>query len=138
MVKLTKDVVRTYELGDINEIPVLGGEMIYQGSAVGISPENGYAKSLQPDDKFVGFAEDHLNANNSSDGQKNIRVRKRGSIILEVAGASLTDINKSVYATNDDSFTLSETNAVYIGQISRFEFDDRVLVDFNSSQLVAA
>jgi len=30
MVKLTKDVTRTYELGDINEFPVLGGELIYQ------------------------------------------------------------------------------------------------------------
>ena len=138
MVKLTKDMLRTYELGDINEIPVLGGETIYQGSAVGASSENGYARSLQPDDKFIGFAEDHIDAVNSSDGQKNVRVRKKGSIILEVAGASLTDINKSVYATNDNSFTLSPTNAVYIGQISRFEFDDRMLVDFNSSQLMPA
>lgn len=136
--KLTKDVVRTYELGDINELPVLGGEKIYQGSAVGASPENGYARSLQPDDKFIGFAEDNIDTINSSDGQKNVRVRKRGSIILEIAGASLSDVGKSVYATNDNSFTLSPTNAVYIGQISRFEFDDRVLVDFNSSQLVPA
>lgn len=138
MSKLTKDIVRTYELGDINELPVLGGEIIYQGSAVGISLETGHAKILEKDDKFVGFAEGHVDASNSSDGQKNIRVRKKGSVILEIAGSSLTDIGKSVYATDDDSFTLSATNSVYVGQISRFELDDRVLVDFNSSQLVPA
>ena len=132
--KLTKDIVRTYELGDINEIPVQGGQIIYQGGAIGINPDDGYARSLQPDDKFVGFAEDHVNALNLSDGQKNVRIRKRGSIILEVAGTSLIDVTKPVYATNDNNFTLSSNNAVYIGQISRFEFDDRVLVDFNASQ----
>ncbi len=35
MVQLTKDLTRTYELGDINEYPILGGELIYQGATIG-------------------------------------------------------------------------------------------------------
>lgn len=135
MTKLTKDILRTYELGDLNEVPVLGGEIIYQGAAIGIEPESGYARGLQAGDKFAGFAENHIDASSFVDGQKNIKLRKRGSVILEVSNASLTDFGKAVYATDDNSFTLSETNAVYIGKISRFESYDKVIVDFDLLQL---
>ena len=42
MAKLTNDIARTYELGDTSEYPMLGGEIIYEGAAVGIN-SNGYA-----------------------------------------------------------------------------------------------
>lgn len=41
MAKLTNDIARTYELGDTSEYPMLGGEIIYEGAAVGIN-SNGY------------------------------------------------------------------------------------------------
>ncbi|MDA0902649.1 MAG: cytoplasmic protein, partial [Proteobacteria bacterium] len=106
MSKLTKDIVRTYKLGDINEFPVCGGELIYQGAAIGLKT-TGYAGGLILSDKFLGFAEDHIDASKSSDGEKNIRVRKRGSVVLEVPNTSLIDVGKSVYALDDNSFTLS-------------------------------
>ena len=56
MAKLTNDIARTYELGDTSEYPMLGGEIIYEGAAVGIN-SNGYAHALQTGDKFAGFAE---------------------------------------------------------------------------------
>lgn len=37
MAKLTNDIARTYELGDTSEYPMLGGEIIYEGAAVGIN-----------------------------------------------------------------------------------------------------
>ena len=65
MVQLTKDLTRTYELGDINEYPILGGEIIYQGAAIGLEVASGYVRPLQSTDKFVGFAEDNIDASNS-------------------------------------------------------------------------
>jgi len=55
MVALTKDTNRVYELGDINEVPVKGGVVIYQGATVG-SNATGYAKPLPAGDLFLGFA----------------------------------------------------------------------------------
>ena len=132
MVKLTKDVARDYELGDINEIPVLGGELLYQGAAIGLEVASGYARSLLPTDKFLGFAEDIIDASSLTDGEKNVRVKKRGSIVLEITGITLVDVGKAVYATDDNTFTLSNTGSVYIGQISRFEGDEKVVVDFDA------
>ena len=55
MTKLTTDTNRVYELGDINEFPVLGGELIYQGAAVGLEVASGYVRDLQVGDKFLGL-----------------------------------------------------------------------------------
>ena len=139
MVQLTKDLTRAYELGDINEYPILGGEVIYQGAAIGLEVASGYVRSLQAGDKFVGFAEDSIDASNTSDGEKSIRVKRRGSVTLELSGAAITDVGKSLYATDDNTFTLSSAgSSVYIGQISRYQYDSEIIVDFDSATIPPA
>ena len=139
MVQLTKDLTRTYELGDINEYPILGGEVIYQGAAIGLEIASGYVRSLQATDKFVGFAEDNIDASNASDGDKNIMVKRRGSVTLELSGAAITDVGKSLYAVNDNTFALSSAgSSVYIGQISRHQYDSEIIVDFDSATIPPA
>lgn len=130
MVALTKDTNRVYELGDINEVPVKGGVIIYQGATVG-SNAAGYAKPLQTGDIFLGFAEDPANNLTGSDGVKNVRIKKRGSVLLDISGITLADINKSVYATDDNTFTLVPTSAVYVGKISRIDASGSALVEFS-------
>ena len=138
MSKLTTDTNRVYELGDINEFPVLGGELIYQGVAVGLEVASGYVRDLQVGDKFLGFAEDNIDATNASDGEKNIRVKRRGNVTLELSGAALTDVGKSIYATDDNTFTLSNTSSVYIGQIIRYQLGDEIIVDFDAARVTPA
>ena len=130
MVALTKDTNRVYELGDIKEVPVKGGVVIYQGATVG-SNATGYAKPLQAGDLFLGFAEDPVNNLSGSDGVKNVRIKKRGSVLLDISGVTLADINKSVYATDDNTFTLVATAAVYVGKISRIDASGSALVEFS-------
>ena len=55
--------------------------------------------------------------------------------MLEISSITLADINKSVYATNDNTFTLSDTDSVYIGQISRIDSSGVAVVEFDSSDL---
>ena len=130
MVALIKDTNRIYELGDINEVPVKGGVMIYQGAAVGSNPA-GHAKPLQSGDQFLGFSEECADNLTGSDGMKNVRIKKRGSVLLDIPGITLAAINKSVYATDDNNFTLVATNAVYIGKISRVDTGGSALVEFS-------
>jgi hypothetical protein len=129
MTALTKDTNRVYELGNINELPVAAGEVIYQGAAIGCDA-SGYAKTLEYGDTFAGFSEENCDNAAGSDGAKNVRLRKRGSILLEISGITLADVNKVVYATDDNTFTLSSTNAVYIGKISRIDSSGLAVVDF--------
>jgi len=64
-----------------------------------------------------------------------VRVRKRGAILLDISSVALGDIGKSVYATDDNTFTLSDTDAVYIGQISRIDSSGVALVEFDVATL---
>ncbi len=134
MTALVTDANRSYELGDINQLPIKGGSVIYEGAAVG-SNSSGYAKSIASGDKFVGFADEHIDNSGGSDGEKTIRLRKKGSILLEISGITLADINKSVYATDDNTFTLSDSSSVYIGQISRIDSSGLTLVEFDVAAL---
>src|SRR3989338_7448652 len=113
MTGLTNDANRSYELGDINQLPIKGGSIIYEGAAVG-SNSSGYAKPITNGDKFCGFADEKIDNSGGGDGAKTARIRKKGSVLLDISGITLADINKSVYATDDNTFTLSATNAVYI------------------------
>jgi hypothetical protein len=135
MTKLSADLNRVYESGNINEFPVAAESIIYQGAAVG-SNSSGFAQPLKPTDQFLGFGEDCADNSRGSDGAKNIRVRKKGAVLLEISGITLADLNKPVYATDDNSFTLSPAgDAVYIGQISRIDSGGFALVEFSSSAL---
>ncbi len=134
MTALATDSNRIYELGDINQVPVKGSSIIYQGAAVG-GHSSGYARSIANGDKFLGFADEHIDNSGGGDGLKTVRVRKRGSILLDISGVALGDIGKSVYATDDNTFTLSDTNAVYIGQISRIDSSGVALVEFDVAAL---
>ena len=134
MTALATDSNRIYELGDINQVPVKGSSIIYQGAAVG-GNSSGYARSIANGDKFLGFADEHIDNSGGGDGLKTVRVRKRGAILLDISGVALGDIGKSVYATDDNTFTLSDTNAVYIGQISRIDSSGVALVEFDVAAL---
>lgn len=134
MTGLTNDANRSYELGDINQLPIKGGSIIYEGAAVG-SNSSGYAKPITNGDKFCGFADEKIDNSGGGDGAKTVRIRKKGSILLDISGITLADINKSVYATDDNTFTLSATSAVYIGQISRIDSSDVVVVEFDAAAL---
>ena len=130
MTALSTDVNRNYELGDINQVPVKGSTIIYQGAAVG-GHSSGYARPIQNGDKFLGFADEHIDNSGGADGIKTVRVKKRGAVPLDISGVALGDIGKSVYATDDNTFTLSDSSSVYIGQISRIDSSGVALVEFD-------
>ena len=131
MTKLLDDISRTYELGNINNHPVLAGEKIYEGAVVGLD-ENGYARPLVAGDKFVGFADRFVDNTNGSDGEVSIAVRDQGKIVLDIEGLSLNNVGQEIYASDDNSFTLEEEGNTYIGVISRV-IGSEVLVSFSAN-----
>lgn len=131
MTKLNTDIARTYEVGDIGEYPLLGSEKIFEGSAVGIET-NGYARALQAGDKFAGFADEKVDNTEGTDGEKNIRTKYRGIIVLPApSGIDLTSVGADVYASDDNTFTTTPTGNSYIGKIRRVA-NNEVSIDFEA------
>lgn len=123
---------RAYELGDIEEIGVVASDIIYEGAAVGLNSASG--RPLSAGDVFLGFAETTVDNSAGSAGDKRVRLRVRGQIQLAVASVANTDIGKPVYASDDDTFVLTQSTNTHIGRVARFISSGVAIVAFDASR----
>jgi len=119
MTTLAVEAPRTFEVGDINDLPVIAADIIYQGAAVG---ENGagYARPLVGGDRFLGFATSTLDNSSGAAGARTVRLACEGAIVLSISGLVITDVGLPVYATDDATFSLSPVGGSFIGRVKRF------------------
>lgn len=132
MTTLAKDTYRVKVIGDVNEIPVIASDIIYEGGAVGIVKASGHARPLTSADKFAGFAESKADNSAGAAAAINVRTVTRGVAVLSVSGAVITDVHQPVYATDDDTFVFLPTGGVYIGRVIRFVSSDVVEVEYDA------
>lgn len=129
MTTLATDKPRDYELGDHNDLPTITGDIIYEGAAVGLNT-SGYARPLVAGDVFGGFALRQCDNSGGTDGAKNIRVVARGTIVLNITGLAIDDVGKPVYASDDDTFTMTAGSNTQIGAVRRYIADGKASVEF--------
>lgn len=135
MTTLSAESVRDYELGDIGELPVIASDIIYEGAAVGDNGAGG-ARPLVAADPFLGFAESTVDNSVGALGDKNVRVREKGKVVLSVTGITgIGDVGTLVYASDDDTFTNVLTANSLIGSVVRYISGTVVVVAFKSSAL---
>lgn len=119
MTTLAVDKPRAYVEGNIADYAVAASTKIYEGAAVGV-PANGYARPLQAGDKFVGFAEYRADNSAGVAGAVYVRVRRKGLIELPISALAITDLSKPVYASDDDTFTLTQSTNTHIGRVLKW------------------
>jgi len=136
MTTLAADNPRVFETGHdnhINELPVIASDIIYLGAAVGENG-SGYYRPLVGADPFEGFAVATVDNSAGSAGDKNVKVYQRGVVTLSVTGVTaVTDEGSTVYATDDNTFTLTASGATSIGKIIRFVSGTTVQVLFEAA-----
>lgn len=133
MTTLAKDKARDYELGDLNDLPVIANDIIYEGAAVGDNG-SGYARPLAAGDPFRGFAERIADNSIGSAGAINVRVKQRGRVKLSIGSLAITDVGKPVYASDDDTFTLTQSTNSYVGRVLRYVSSGVGIVEFDASK----
>lgn len=120
MATLAADKVRVFR-GEPKfiEVPAVATDIMYRGSAAGDS--SGTARPLSAGDAFLGFIDAQCDNSAGAASAKNVRVRARGSVKLAVTSvASTDDIGATVYASDDDTFTLASTNNSSIGKVEEW------------------
>lgn len=139
MTTLSANALRDYQLGDSEEYPVIASDIIYQGAAVGENG-SGYARPLQAGDAFLGFAEAKADNSAGSAGDINVNVKARGRVQLAVAGATAITANDrpAVYASDDNTFTLTASTNSLIGYVSRWISSGVCVVEFDAGLVKAA
>lgn len=131
MTTLATDNSRDFELGMVNEFPVIASEIIYEGAAVGVVLTSGHARPITSVDLFVGFAEKQADNSSGSATDINVRVKRMGAVKLAVSDAVITDVNLPIYASDDNTFSFIKTSGVFIGFSRRFVSSGYMIVEFD-------
>ncbi len=138
MATLAKSKPRQYENTDghpdYNEIPIIASDTVYNGAAVGESSSTGTGRPLVAGDNFMGFCIEDCANETGAAGDKLIKTLKRGVAWLTVTnGDNINDYGDTVYASDDDTFTMASTGNTAIGKLIRYDSDTtKCLVYFES------
>lgn len=125
MATLAKDKPRVFALTgphpDYNEVPIIANDTVFAGAAVGESTTSGTGRPLSGGDAFKGFAVEKCDNEGGAAAAKNIKVLAQGDVELTVTGVdNVDDEGATVYAIDDDTFTLTSTTAYSsIGKVKR-------------------
>lgn len=133
MTTLAADKIRDYQLGEFEDYPVVASDIIYQGAAVGENG-SGYSRPLVAGDVFQGFADRQADNTAGVAGAANVRVKTRGRIVLPISGLAITANDRpAVYASDDDTFTLTASTNSLIGYVSRWVSTGVAVVEFDAA-----
>lgn len=116
---LTADTPRAFvesmNGGIVVDVPLGASEVVFRGSAV--SSDAGYGAPLAAGELFLGFALEGKTGG-SSDGDVTVKTQFMGSAVLAVASVAVADIGKTVYASDDGTFTLVGSSNSSIGRVA--------------------
>lgn len=135
MATLAADKPRAYEgvAGNRNDLPVVASDIIFEGAAVGDNA-SGYARPLVAADPFYGFAIRKADNAAGAAGDVNVHLHSEGLIQVPVVGVTgVGDVGTSVYASDDDTFTLTSTSNTLIGKVWRHVSGTTCVVSFKAT-----
>ena len=132
------NIVRAYEADDnpaFNHLPVQASSVCYAGAAM-TADSNGDVGPLNVSEAFAGFAEQKVDNGSGSAGDEDVQVRSRGKVTLSVTGVDdHDDYNAAVYATDDNTFTLTASGGLQIGKVVRWISGTTCVVSFEAAAL---
>lgn len=118
--------VQRYVDQELRGYAVAASAHVFKGAFVGLTA--GFARGLVAADPFVGIAYEEMDNTGGAAGAKTVRVYTRGDFRLTLAGAAITNLNASVYASSDDTLTLTASGNSLVGRIVGFESTGVVIV----------
>jgi len=138
MTTLAKDTPRTLVTGDMNSIPIIEDDIVYEGAMVGLVAASGYGRPLVAGDIFMGHAVVKVDNTGGANGDKNIRLRSgRYRMVCTLTGVAITDVGAPVYASDDDTLTLTSTSNSFVGRVSRYIKANTAEIEFDTMKPVA-
>ncbi len=112
-----------YTSQELIDLPVDDNVKIYKGAFVGRNRATGYARCLVAGDEFLGIAYRHADntATGHTAGGVTVRLHQSVDVVHALTGVISGDIGKDVYASADDTLTLTPTGNSRIGRVVAVE-----------------
>ncbi len=112
------------------ELPAIV-DIIYEGAAVGESGSTGNMRPLVAGDGFRGFALTQID--NTGDGLS-VSLATKGVILLTITSVVKGNVGEAVYASDDDTFTLTASTNTHIGRVMKNAGTNLAWVSFDSTR----
>ena len=128
----------TFGLGNLNSIPIIASDIVYEGSLVGDNGA-GYGRPLVAGDRFVGHAKCKCdNSASATAGAKDIQlIGTRYRMVVDLV-ALITDVGQPVYASDDATLSLAAaittTANSFVGVITRYVSATQMEVEFRPGE----
>lgn len=132
MTTLAADAARDFYQGDFHDFPVIATDIIYGGAAVGDNG-SGYARPLVAGDPFRGFADFKADNATGAAGDLYVRCRTKGRTRLAISALAITDVGKDVYASDDNTFTLTQGSNTRIGFVAAWIETGYGVIEFQAT-----
>lgn len=121
---LTQDrEVLFFSSQELLDLPMDDNVVIHKGALVGRNRSTGYVRPLVAGDDFVGVAyrqADNTQAGHSA-GAVDVRVYQSIDIVHAVAGLTQADLGREVFASDDETLTLSPAGNSRVGRVVAIE-----------------
>jgi hypothetical protein len=120
---------------EMSAFGMAAGAKAYDGSALGLVAGTGLVRALVAGDKFVGFSDGLCDNTNGAAAAVAPDVQQQGYVQLSVTGATITDVDRPVYASDDDTFSFSPVAGSFVGFMRRFVSAGVAIVAFDANTL---
>lgn len=101
---------------ELRLFPVAASTKVYKGAFVGLKT-SGYVRGLTAGDPVVGIAYEEVDNSAGANGALSVRVYTQGDFSLALAGATVADLGRPVFASADDALTLAGEGNSYVGVV---------------------
>lgn len=111
--------VEFFATQELIDVPVDDDVVIYKGALVGLNDSTGFARPLNAGDLFLGVAyrkADNTVAGHTAGGIR-ARLHQAVDVVHRLTSVADTDVGSIVYASADDTLTLTSTNNSRIGVV---------------------
>lgn len=107
--------VNRYVDQEIREYLVEANVKIYKGAILGLSASGHAQPVVAVDNKFIGIAYESSDNTGGADGAKKVRAYVAGDFEYAIASLTVANLRAPVYASADDTLTLTSTSNTYVG-----------------------
>ncbi|MGD8452020.1 MAG: hypothetical protein PVJ57_09405 [Phycisphaerae bacterium] len=111
--------VAYYASAELIDVPVDDDVKIYRNAFVGRNRSTGYARPLVAGDEFLGIA--YRAADNTATGHTaggvSVRLHQGIDVVHTLTGVVLGDVGKDIYASDDETLTLTPAGNSRVGRI---------------------
>ena len=115
---------------ELRSLRLAAGAHIYKGAFVGLS--SGYARPLAAADRFVGIAYEEMDNTGGAAGDKSVRLYTLGDFGHALSGAAVANIGSAVYASADNTLTLTSSGNSYVGFVVDVPATGEIIVRLDS------